>query len=221
MKTYNEMAENALRRIEEHEKDKRKKQKIIARTLPILSICLVALLGVGVWLSAESQTVVLDSGEKIRFEKIEKINSVQWEWDEDIVSRKLTAEETGILFPDSSVSAAADFSKDEQKLIRISGKIDGVKFIIGAPGIPLSDTVIDSKVSFDGAAFSGGVFITEANSKGEKAAIYYMNFKIGENNCYAENSGAVDDGEATKNELTAVINKLVKYGEIDFDKIKL
>ena len=52
MKTYSEMADNALSRIEEYQENKRKKKKIMIRTVaPILSICLLALIGADVWKS--------------------------------------------------------------------------------------------------------------------------------------------------------------------------
>lgn len=54
MKTYSEMANHALQRIAEHEKKQRKKKKILAHTVaPVLSICLIALIGVGVWKSRQ------------------------------------------------------------------------------------------------------------------------------------------------------------------------
>ena len=52
MKTYSEMANNALSRIEEYQENKKKKRNITIRTVvPILSICLLALIGAGVWKS--------------------------------------------------------------------------------------------------------------------------------------------------------------------------
>lgn len=50
MKNYNEMANDVLRRIGEHENDQRKRRKVMKkRILPICCFCLVALLGITLW----------------------------------------------------------------------------------------------------------------------------------------------------------------------------
>mgnify|MGYP006319013875 CR=1 FL=1 len=50
MKNYNEMANDVLRRIGEHETLQRKRRKVMKKTIiPICCFCLVALLGLGLW----------------------------------------------------------------------------------------------------------------------------------------------------------------------------
>ena len=50
MKNYNEMANDVLRRIGEHETEQRNRRKTISRILtPLCCFCLVALLGFGMW----------------------------------------------------------------------------------------------------------------------------------------------------------------------------
>lgn len=50
MKNYNEMANDVLRRIGEHETEQRKRRKTISRIVtPLCCCCLVALLGFGMW----------------------------------------------------------------------------------------------------------------------------------------------------------------------------
>ena len=50
MKNYNEMANDVLRRIGEHETEQRNRRKAISRIVtPLCCFCLVALLGFGVW----------------------------------------------------------------------------------------------------------------------------------------------------------------------------
>lgn len=50
MKNYNEMANDVLRRIGEHETEQRNKQKTVKRVImPICCFCLVAILGIGLW----------------------------------------------------------------------------------------------------------------------------------------------------------------------------
>ena len=50
MKNYNEMANDVLRRIGEHETEQRNRRKTVSRILtPLCCFCLVALLGFGLW----------------------------------------------------------------------------------------------------------------------------------------------------------------------------
>ena len=52
MKTYEQMAHDALRRIEEYENGRRERRKAFVRAVvPALSFCIVALLGIGLWKS--------------------------------------------------------------------------------------------------------------------------------------------------------------------------
>lgn len=52
MKNYNEMANDVLRRIGEHETLQRNKRKIMKKAIiPICCFCFVALLGIGLWQS--------------------------------------------------------------------------------------------------------------------------------------------------------------------------
>lgn len=50
MKNYNEMANDVLRRIGEHENEQRNRRKVMKKVIiPICCFCLVALLGIGLW----------------------------------------------------------------------------------------------------------------------------------------------------------------------------
>ena len=50
MKNYNEMANDVLRRIGEHEIEQRNRRKVMKKVIiPICCFCLVALLGIGLW----------------------------------------------------------------------------------------------------------------------------------------------------------------------------
>lgn len=50
MKNYNEMANDVIRRIGEYESDRKRKRRILTRTVSSLCcVCLVALMGFGVW----------------------------------------------------------------------------------------------------------------------------------------------------------------------------
>ena len=52
MKSYEEKAYSALKRIEEETEYRRKRKKNITRILtPVMSLCLAAILGIGIWQS--------------------------------------------------------------------------------------------------------------------------------------------------------------------------
>lgn len=52
MKTYEEKASSALKRIEEETEARRKKKRAVTKVLaPVMGLCLVAILGVGIWQS--------------------------------------------------------------------------------------------------------------------------------------------------------------------------
>ncbi|MBR5065283.1 MAG: hypothetical protein IKX09_03450, partial [Oscillospiraceae bacterium] len=68
MKTYEQMANDALRRIEEYETERRERRKVATRVVvPVFSFCLVALLGLGLWKSGilgnDKLPVIDDSGQ--------------------------------------------------------------------------------------------------------------------------------------------------------------
>ena len=58
MKSYEEKAYSALKRIEEETEYRRKRKKNITRILtPVMSLCLAAILGIGIWQSGMFEPV--------------------------------------------------------------------------------------------------------------------------------------------------------------------
>ena len=100
---------------------------------------------------------------------------------------------------------------------------ENIKLIIATPGIPVSDTVIEGKETnsnVDGVPISAGYFITDPNSKGKRNIIYYATFKLGENTIFVEHAGLEENSKTIRNELTELIEELVKQKEIPLEKIE-
>ncbi len=91
MKNYNEMANDVLRKIEEHKINEKKKRKVIKRVvIPVCCFCIISLIGVGLWqgdflktkppVSLDDSTII---GEK---DWIDEIESEDTAWEEDLSS---------------------------------------------------------------------------------------------------------------------------------------
>ncbi len=192
---------------------------------------LVVILGLGLLqgklLGNHVDVATLDNGDQIIFVESDT-GSNQLSLDMDVTFRKLTEEETHTLFTDLPVTAMAIFSDDETagntpKLIGLEGTIGDVKLIISTSGLQLLDTVIDGNeenTEVDGIPVTAGYFMTDPNSRGEQNAIYYATFNLEGNIIYVENSGSKSDRETVKNELAAVIQKLIANGALDLSSFE-
>ena len=143
--------------------------------------------------------------------------------DLDVTARPLNDEEIKILFADLPVTANAYFDTDNHNMIGFEGEIGDMKLVVSKQGVNLMDTVIAGNEyisTIEGVQINAGYFVTKANSKGKKTAIYYATFDIGKNTVYVENAGAESESDTVKNDLADTILKLIKNGEFDFSKIQ-
>lgn len=194
-------------------------------------LALVAVLGVGAlqggWFSS-NDIATLDNGDKIIFSKSD-ISGSSVDLASNMTTRELTEEETRALFADLPVTANAFFTVDEQaagnaqELIGFEGKIGEVKLIITTSDLPLLDTTIvgnEKATEVDGVSVTAGYFITDPNSRDEQTVIYYATFELGSSTVYVENAGAKAESEVVKNDLVAVIQKLIGNGELDLTSVE-
>lgn len=139
-------------------------------------------------------------------------------------SRDLTADELKTLFgelPDTS--AYGTFGAASQTLVHLEGKSGNTTVILAAPGIPVTDTVIntDKEVSeISGIPVAAGYFVTKANSEGMQNAIYFASFKLGDVSVYVERGGPEPGTETYKTEISSVIEQLIQNGAPDLSKVK-
>jgi hypothetical protein len=188
----------------------------------------VAILGIGVFRSGlfggTTDTVTLENGDEIVFVKLDSVDDSLSDIAVNVTTRQLTEEEIATIFPDLPVTANAIFQKDNmdtgasQQLIGFEGHVGNVKIVISTSDVQLLDTVIDGTEEtseINGTSITAGYSVTDANSQGDQYVIYYATFEIGDCKIYLENAGTKDNSETTKNQLAAVIQKLIKNGELN------
>lgn len=180
------------------------------------SLMLVAALGVAVlqggWIFGD--TVELENGAVLRFEKIENIGTSSL--DMDVTVQQLTQTQLQQMFPDLQVEARAIFLAEDGSLVGIEGSVGEMKLLVSCSDMPLTDTVLvgeEATSTVDGVAVTAGRFVTNKNSRGERTVIYYASFQLGESTFYLENAGDYGAREAVKTELADVLQTLLKNGE--------
>lgn len=185
---------------------------------------LVAVIGVGFFQSGlfgtKTEIATLDNGEIITFVKGETHTA---NIDLDVTVRPLNDEEIKMLFADLPITANAYFDTHNHNMIGFEGKIGDMKLVVSEQGVNLLDTVIEGNEytsTIDGVSINAGYFVTKANSKGEKTAIYYATFDIGKNTVYVENAGAESESDRVKNDFADTVLKLIKNGEFDLSRIQ-
>ena len=184
----------------------------------------IAVLGVGVFQSElfgnKTDIATLDNETEIVFAKSKTAVS-SLHLDGNVTTRKLTEEELAILFPNLPVTAYAVFG-DDKEMIGIEGNIGNAKMVISTTDISLLDTVvvgIEKISTVNGTSVTAGYFVTDRNSVGAQNAIYYAAFKLGDSMIYVENAGAKTESEAVKNDLAAIIQKLINNGAPDLSAV--
>lgn len=202
-------------------------EKAFSRTVRIkrsaLAACcaLVAVLGLGIFgnglLGAGKQFATLDNGDIISFLKSGNgIDKVDANLAFEIKTRELTEAELDAIFPEMQVYAHAVINAENSSVIGIEGNADGIKLIISAPGIQLNDVVL---VGQESTSKVNGVYVNAGYFTNNKNAVYYASFMLGENTVYVEHSGAKEESETLRNEIAAVIQKLIALEKIDLSAI--
>lgn len=187
----------------------------------IAAACLVlaAALGIGIFKSGlffdGVQIAVLEDGSKIDFARsASAMGSLDLAF--EIETRDLTEGERQTLFKALPVTGYAVFNAGDDRIIGFEGEISGIKLIISFPDVTITDTVIEGEEGVsevDGVSVNAGYFTSGSN------VIYYAAFALGESTVYVEHAGPKDRSETVKNELSAVIQKLIALGEIDLYQI--
>lgn len=179
----------------------------------------VVALGAGMFhfglFGSNADKAVLENGDVLVFEKSDMVAG---SLDLNAETRPLTEEENRILFKNLPGKASAIYGADSGELIGFEGEIGNIKITVQLTEQTLIDTVIEgieNNTEINGTSVTAGYFITDPNSRGERNAIYYAAFELGKSKYYLVNSGTKDESEATKNQLTEVIQRLTENGEPD------
>lgn len=188
-------------------------------------LALVAALGCGIWkFSGAGESITLENGSVLTLRRTGAAPSQSVDIDTSRINvRELTAEEGARFFGMDGVSGTGYFDREDNSLIGFSGQTEsGVRIHLSVQDKFPRDVVIMSDREAlialgDGVTGFGGYFVTDANSRGERNAIYYAALCFGEVNVYLEAGGTLAESEMTKAELTAAINALVRQGWLSFD----
>ena len=180
---------------------------------------LVAVIGFGVFQSglfgSNEQIAILDNGSKINFVKSDG-GVAQFDIAFEISTRDLTEDEIANLFGDLPVTGYALFNNEYDSILGIEGKYDDMKLLVSAPGVSISDLVIEGEET---ASDVGGVSVNAGYFTNGKTVIYYATFELGESTVYIENAGKKDESESVRTEIASAIQDLISLELIDLSSV--
>ena len=141
----------------------------------------------------------------------------------DVISRNLTPDENIFLFGNlADTTSYAIFNSDDQSLLHVDAKTSDTTILLSAPGIPISDVVIDAdrNVSIiNGVPVSAGYFFTDRNSEGKRYIIYLASFTLDDISLYVELGGAEAESETMRKEIASVIETIIQNGTPDLSRV--
>lgn len=207
-----------------HKKSKAVKWSALAACLAATIVLAVGIFSINSGFK-KSETARLENGETVVFAKGGSVVSNDMSFIYSRTAKSLTAEQVQSLFGKLPIKADGLYSDEDGRLVCIEGNVGDIKVEIGLDGNYFRDTIIESDTEsvsqVNGVRVKGGLFLTDRNSKGERYAIYYASFKLGDDNVYVEGAGKAKDGEKIRNDVADVIYKLINNGEINADKINM
>jgi hypothetical protein len=187
-----------------------------------LCLVVVSIIGIEIINTNKSYTAILNNGNQIIFNKGE--NSIVSP-DMNIVGvRKLNETEANEIFGDNNVEATIGFEAKTNDFISLEGKIDNFNILVLRSDISpdliiADDDDVNSLSSVNGVSVSAGYCLTEANSKGNKTAIAFASFDVGNYTIYLSTSGAENERDALCNELAEEIQIILETADLDFEII--
>lgn len=168
-------------------------------------------------------TFTAPQGEVVTFIQSKIINDFnQKSADIDADFRVLDNEESDVVGIDLTDSCAF-FSKDTGDVLYLEGRYNDSHIYISSGDADYRDAIIetdnDTVCKIGGTDVLTGLFITDANSKGVKTAIFYAEFTVNGNTVYIERAGDYENAETVGNELTHQITEIISAG-IDLSTLK-
>lgn len=184
-------------------------------------ICIVIVSVISILPKRQPLTVTLSNGEEITFSTNGSLyaNNIAISIAE---RRPLTETEASVVFGTSQIDASVTFEEGTYEFIILGGTIDDFDIEVRRKDIP-SCVIIEGEENtsyINDVAVTAGYFITDTNSKGEKTAIVYGSFVVGNYTVSLETVGADSELENLCNALAEEILKLIENAGFDFEQIK-
>lgn len=180
---------------------------------------LVAVIGFGVFqfglFGGNEQIATLDNGSKINFVKSDG-GVAQFDIAFEISTRDLTGDELANLFGDLPVTGYALFNNEDDSILGIEGKYGDMKLLVSAPGVNISDLVIEGEET---ASDVNGVSVNAGYFTSGKTVIYYATFELSESTVYIENAGKKDESETVRSDIADAIQKIIALEKINLSSI--
>ncbi|MBR3447118.1 MAG: hypothetical protein IKH27_04885 [Oscillospiraceae bacterium] len=173
-------------------------------------------------------TAELDNGQVLVYGSGSPAAEAQYAYDFDITDRALTADEMQTLFPGLAIlpeysRAHAAFRADTGEMLRLETAAEGgLRICLARAELPVTDTVITGEESCSeicGTPVKTGYFLTRANSRGIRTAIFYAEFPIGGTTVYTELAGNEADSEQLCVQLSDTVYRMICAQAADVDRI--
>jgi len=220
-KLYEAIGDISDKKIKEAKQVRKAKQPIWLKwgaMAACLCLVVVSIICIGIINNNKPYTAILSNGNQITFNKGDRIANS----DIPIVGiRELNETEASEIFGDINVEATVGFKEVTNDFISLEGNIDNFDIKVLRSDIS-PDTVIDGDESvsdINGVSVSAGYFLTKANSQGNKTAIVYASFEVGNYTIYLETSGIEKERDTLCNVLAEEIQTLLETANLDFEKI--
>ena len=227
-------------KIMEYQRSYTKKDRVISMTktmkklIPIaacfiLVIAVTAFIGVhNNWFGTKNYTVTLDNGNTLVYGNSNPKGEAMYAYDYEVTDRALTADEMQALFPAKNYNAEngyphAVFKADTGEMLRLETTIDDVHIHLAQEGLPATDTVIvgeESTADINGIIVKTSYFVTDANSKGVKTAIFFAEFQMNKTVVYLELAGNEQDSEQLSENLSDTVYTMISSNAPDISCIK-
>lgn len=237
----NEAADERMRsKIIEYQRSYIRKDRVISMTKTmkklfpiaacfILVIAVTAFIGVQQnWFGAKNYTVTLENGEKLVYGNGSPKGAADYAYNYEVKSRALTSDELHTLFPEMNDITKnkfpyATFKADTGEMLRLETILDDIHIHLAKSGLPATDTIIggeESTADINGTTVKTGYFITDANSKGIKTAIFFAEYDMNNTTIYVELAGNEQDSEQLSEKLSDTVYSMIISNAPDISAIK-
>ena len=207
--------------------------RIIKKLIPIVA-CFILVTAVTTfiavqhhWFEAKRYIVTLDQGITLVYGKSSPKGAAKYAYDYEVKDRVLNADELHILFPtmaniEENGFPYCTFKADTGELLRLEMVVDDIRIHIARSGLPATDTIIVGEESFadvEGITIKTGYFVTAANSKGFKTAIFFAEYEMNNATIYLELAGNEKDSQQLSEKLSNTLYNMINSNTPDISAV--